>query len=89
MKQEVARFIERLDLQAVVLHEQANKGKTIIEKFEDASDVRFAIALLTPDDKVVHGNNNGDVMEFYRARQNVVFEMGFFIGAIDVTEYFH
>ena len=50
-KQEVARFIEKLGLEAVVLHEKANEGQTIIEKFEKhASDARFAVVLLTPDD---------------------------------------
>ncbi len=81
LKQEVARFIEKIGLEAVILHEQANKGKTIIEKFEDSSDVGFAIALLTPDDKVVRVRDDEEVT-FFRARQNVIFEMGYFIGAI-------
>ena len=33
-KTEVARLIERAGLKAVILHEQANQGRTIIEKFE-------------------------------------------------------
>lgn len=88
LKQEVARFIEKIGLEAIILHEQANKGKTIIEKFEDSSDVGFAIALLTPDDKVIKVNDDGEEVTFFRARQNVIFEMGFFIGAIGRASVF-
>ena len=49
-KHAVARFIESLGFKAIILHEQANEGRTIIEKLEAYSDVRFAIILLSPDD---------------------------------------
>ena len=45
IKEAVARFIEKLDLEAVILHEKPSKGRTIIEKFSDYSDVYFAIVL--------------------------------------------
>jgi predicted nucleotide-binding protein len=47
---DVARFLEKLNLEVVILHEQANKGRTVIEKFEQHSDVGFAVVLMTPDD---------------------------------------
>ncbi len=76
LNQEVARTIEKLGLEAIILREQPNSGKTIIEKFEEfAKDVNFAVILLTADDKV-----EGE--DTYRARQNVVFEMGYFMGAL-------
>lgn len=76
LNQEVARTIEKLGLEAIILREQPNSGKTIIEKFEEfANDVNFAVILLTADDKV-----EGE--DTYRARQNVVFEMGYFMGAL-------
>ena len=51
-RQAVARFIENLALEPVILDEQADKGRTIIEKFEqEAEEVRFAVILLTPDDE--------------------------------------
>lgn len=75
VNQEVARTIEKLGLEAVVLREQPNSGKTIIEKFEEyAKDVNFAVILLTADDRTEG--------EKFRARQNVVFEMGYFMGAL-------
>lgn len=70
LKESTARFLERIDLEPVILHEQTNKGRTIIEKFEEYSDVAFAVVQLTPDD---FGK---------RARQNVIFEMGYFIGKL-------
>lgn len=81
-KNTVARYIEQLGLKPIVLHEQPNKGKTIIEKFEDFSDVSFAIVLLTADDlgcdKEFFKSNNFE----HRARQNVIFELGFFVGKL-------
>lgn len=49
-QQTVARFLEKLDLKVVILSEQPSRGRTIIEKFEQHSDVGFVVALLTPDD---------------------------------------
>jgi hypothetical protein len=76
--QRLARFLEKLGLIATVLREQPDQGRTIIEKFEDfARDVGFAVVLLTPDD--VGGSASATQPEA-RARQNVVFELGFFAG---------
>lgn len=83
LKTEVARLLERLSFDVVILHEQPNRGRTIIEKFENYSDVGFAVALLTPDDvgaKMPTGNTPPDLVP--RARQNVIFELGFFIGKL-------
>jgi Predicted nucleotide-binding protein containing TIR-like domain len=51
-KQTVARFIEKLGLEAVILHERANQGKTVIEKIEMNADVGYAVVLLTPTTSV-------------------------------------
>ena len=79
-KHAVARFLERLNLHPVILHEQPNKGLTIIEKFEANSDVAFAVVLLTPDDTGKSKSEKGKLRP--RARQNVVFELGFFFGRL-------
>ena len=79
-RETVARFLEKLELKPVVLHEQPNKGRTIIEKFENHADVGFVVVLLTPDD-VGASAKNVDKLE-PRARQNVILEMGFFIGKL-------
>jgi predicted nucleotide-binding protein len=79
-REAVARFIEQIGFEPVVLHERANKGRTIITKFrEEATDVGFAVVLMTPDD-LGKPNDNSEAKS--RARQNVVFELGFFIGAL-------
>ncbi len=76
-KHEVARFLERIGLEATILHEQPNAGRTLITKFQEvAKDVAFAIVLMTPDDE---GALAGELPQ-PRARQNVVFELGFFLG---------
>jgi hypothetical protein len=74
----VARFCERLGFEAIVLHEQANQGRTIIEKIEVHSDVGFAVVLLTPDDT---GARKGEPLRD-RARQNVLWELGYFVGRL-------
>lgn len=74
----VARFLERIGLKAVILHEQPNQGRTIIEKVVANSDVGFAVVLLTPDDE---GCVKGGTPE-PRARQNVLLELGYFIGRL-------
>jgi predicted nucleotide-binding protein len=78
-KQTVARFIEKLGLNPIILHEQANQGQTIIEKFEAHSNVGFAIILLTPDDTGGEANKDKNKP---RARQNVILELGYFIGSL-------
>ncbi len=79
-KETVARFIEKLELKPVILHEQANKGRTVIEKFEDHSDVGFAVVIMTGDD--IGGIKEEPDKQKPRARQNVILELGFFIGAL-------
>jgi predicted nucleotide-binding protein len=80
VKETVARFLAKLELVPVILHEQPNRGRTVIEKFEEHSDVAFAVVLFTPDDV---GFPAGKVKESKpRARQNVVLELGFFMAAL-------
>ncbi len=79
-KNTVARFLEQLDLNPVILHEQPNQGRTIIEKFEQNAQAGFAVALLTPDDVGALRDNKNDLKP--RARQNVIFEFGYFIGRV-------
>ncbi len=76
----MARFLERLKLEPVILNEEASRGKTIIEKFEHHADVGFAVVLLTPDDEGALRGEDGS--PGLRARQNVIFELGFFIGRL-------
>lgn len=78
-KETVARFIEQQGLQPVILHEQPSRGMTIPEKLDANSDVGFAVILLTPDDL---GRAKSDAEEKPRARQNVVLELGYFLGRL-------
>lgn len=81
-KFEVSRFIENLGLEPIILHEQANLGKTIIEKIEHyANDADFAIILYTPCDngRGIHEPNSASKN---RARQNVIFEHGYLMSKL-------
>jgi predicted nucleotide-binding protein len=81
VKLQLAEFLERITGERpIILHEQAHSGRTIIEMFEDyASEAGFAVVLLTADDA---GNAKGATTPSARARQNVVFELGFFFGKL-------
>jgi predicted nucleotide-binding protein len=79
-KESVARFLERLGLEPIILHEQANEGRTVIEKFEAHSNVGFAVVLLTPDDVGAAKDKVANLNK--RARQNVVLELGYFLGKL-------
>jgi predicted nucleotide-binding protein len=79
-REAVARFLEKAGFEAIILHERPNKGRTIITKFrEESVGVGFAVVLMTPDDL---GKAKGAPDLNLRARQNVVFELGFFIGVL-------
>lgn len=81
-KQEVARFIESIGLETIILHEQASRSMTIIEKIEHySSEANFAIVLYTPCDKG-RGVKETKIPARDRARQNVVFEHGYLMAKI-------
>lgn len=81
MKESVARTLTMLGLESIILHEKPNKGRTIIEKFFDYSDVSFAVVLLSPDD-ILYFEDVGIKKSISRARQNVILELGYFLGKI-------
>ena len=77
-RETVARFLMQLGFEPIILHEQANRGGTVMEKIETHGDVGFAVVLLTPDDE---GCVKGGTPE-PRARQNVLLELGYFLGRL-------
>jgi len=76
-RETVARFLEKLGLTPIILHEQASRGMTIPEKLVLHGNVGFAVVLLTPDDV---GRAKNCLEEQPRARQNVILELGYFVG---------
>ena len=77
-RETVARFIGKLELTPIILHEQASQGRTIVEKLERHGDVGYAVVLLTPDDV---GGSDPAILQ-PRARQNVILELGYFLGRL-------
>jgi predicted nucleotide-binding protein len=80
VNQTVAAYLKSLGLDVVILRDQPNQGKTIIEKFEKHSDVGFAVVLLTPDDSGASIRETTETKK--RARQNVILELGYFIAKL-------
>jgi predicted nucleotide-binding protein len=80
-KLELKGFLAKLTLDPVILHEQNDLGKTIIEKFEYyASQCAFAVVLLTPDDQTA--SKDLSIEGKWRARQNVILELGWFMAKL-------
>jgi predicted nucleotide-binding protein len=80
-KFELKDFLAQLALDPVILHQQNDLGNTIIEKFEHyASQCAFAVVLLTPDDQAAPANSS--VEGKWRARQNVIMELGWFMAKL-------
>jgi len=85
LKNDIEAFLYRIHLDPIILHKQPDEGLTIIEKFEKNSDVMFALILLTPDDLSCSSSVEAkDVQKALipRARQNVIFEFGYFVGKL-------
>ena len=84
-KLELARMLEKLGFKPIILSEQPDKGRTIIEKLEhETIDVGFVFVILTPDDVGMARDlyeKKADGL-CYRARQNVILELGYFVGQI-------
>lgn len=85
-KTSLETFLYENKLEPVVLHRQADEGQTIIEKFEKHSDVGYAFILLTPDEisylASEESKNDSERKKEYRARPNVIFEFGYFVGKL-------
>lgn len=79
-RESVARFLEKLGIEAIILFEKASSGRTIIEKLEHYGKVSFAVVLLTPDDEGRLAGSADGLKP--RARQNVLLELGFFVGKL-------
>lgn len=85
-KSELEIVLTEMGLEPIVLHRQADAGRTIIEKFEDHADVGFAFILLTPDEVAYlsadEAKDDSLRSKEYRARPNVIFEFGYFVGRL-------
>ena len=86
LKVDIERFLHEIGLQPVILHREVDEGATIIEKFEKHADVGFAFILLTPDE-VAYTRDQESLPQDQRtlerrARPNVIFEFGYFVGRL-------
>lgn len=74
LKDAVQLFLEVAGVNYVVLHQRPDKGRNIIDKLiQEGYTANYAIALLSPDDDLASGK---------RARQNVILEIGYFMGLL-------
>lgn len=86
LKRDVELFLLKLKLDPIILSDQDDEGQTIIEKFERHADVGYAVILLTPDDIAYsisdQYKDDKNRKKENRARQNVIFEFGYFVGKL-------
>jgi predicted nucleotide-binding protein len=86
-KLSLENFIYSVGLEPIVLHRQPDGGRTIIEKFEEhANEISYAFILMTPDEitylRSESEKADTDRKKEFRARPNVIFEFGYFVGAL-------
>lgn len=79
-RETVARLIEHLGLHPVILRDLPANGRAIIDQIEHYARIGFVVALLTQDE--VSYPKNQPRQKEYQAQQNVIFELGFFIGEL-------
>jgi predicted nucleotide-binding protein len=79
-EESVLKFIEKLGLRALTVHEEANAGRSLIEKFGKASDIHFVIILVTPDTLSPPQDQSGERKAW--VSQNTIFELGYFLGRL-------
>ena len=79
VKSNVTRILEKLGIEFMILHEKANEKNMLKDIIENNADAAFAIVLLTGDDL---GKNQKESNLNPRARQNVILELGYFIGKL-------
>lgn len=79
-RDKVTSFIESLDLEVIILEDQAFSNQTLLEKIEANSNAKFAIIIYTPSQKDEKLLENGNVK--LKAQQNKIFEHGFLMGKI-------
>ena len=87
LKNQLELFLKKTGLEPIILHKQSDEGQTIIEKFEKhGNEVGYAFILLTPDDigysVEEEQKREEDKLKKLRARQNVIFEFGYFVGKL-------
>lgn len=75
-------MLRRWQLEPVILDQLPSEGQTLIEKLEKFSDreVCFAVVLATPDDLGYRKDHEDE--KKYRARQNVILELGLLLGKL-------
>jgi len=79
---QVARVLQNAGVQLTILHEVPNRGRTIIEKLEEeGAKAAYAVVLLTGDDEARLAGES-DVSLRLQARQNVILELGYFLGKL-------
>jgi predicted nucleotide-binding protein len=75
----VVKFLSDGGARAIVFQDQPVNSRTILDAFEEYANVQFTIILMTPDDE---GRKKGEEIWQARARQNVIFELGFFLAKL-------
>lgn len=79
---EIEVYLREAGLEPVVLHRKADGGiTTILDKFRKHADAEYAIIVLTPDD-VAYARRDGETHKEFRARQNCLFEFGYFLATL-------
>jgi predicted nucleotide-binding protein len=81
MKLEVTQTLQKLELDPILLDENPNITQNIIENIEEYDHISFAVVILTPN-YLAYPNEKNLSEAKYIAKQNVIFELGYFLGKL-------
>ncbi len=81
MRDQVVFALQKIGLEPILSDIGHNQGKTLVQKFRDYPYVSFAAVLLSSDDLGRHRDQSPESVR-QRARQNVIFQLGFLIGKL-------
>lgn len=78
---DVIQTLQKLELEPITLHDEPNSQNSTLGKIEDYPHVSFAVVVLSPDD-LAHPMEEPSESAKYRASQNVILELGYFLGKL-------
>ena len=85
---DVTNYLNEIGVNPIILKDHDEQGISLLQRFlKVAEQATFAIVIFSPDDygtslKQYNADKGGEKTLRYRARQNVVLELGFFLGKL-------
>jgi len=81
MNADVLQTLQKLEIESIILNENAEDKEKLIERVNDYPNATFAVVLLSPDDSVCPKGQSSEILK-YQASQTAIFQVGFLLGKL-------